>query len=969
MSTTNTRSSYWDNIKGLMMILTVFAHIILPYQHITAFDNTFDYIYMFHMPVFVFISGFFGKSESSRSFGSVMKLAVLYFVFNSIVGALWGSEVRLAPLYSYWYLLALIFWRLTAHRISKLPHITLLLIAVSFFAGFFSAFDNTFALARIIGFYPFYMSGYLLSKQDSEALVSRRYSARAVKGLLAAVLCAGIMFLADMIFSYTDEALQMFPYGYTTEAYARLVLYIIGALAIMVFRYITPDRKLPLITEIGRNSLPVFILHRPLTLLITDNMKTSSSLAIFLVALAGTAAICLLTGNNIAGKLMTAFCDGAAELFDGKGRKCTVARVAVIVVAIGYAASAILGLYSPMLSAMGDTSEDDENAFEETADVLFNIMSDEQQAEFDDAIRLTFAGDLILLEDQVKRAYTGSGYDFTDVFEYAESYISSADLAIGVFEGPMAGGEAGYTGSNYDDSKELYLNFPDEFGVAVKAAGFDLVTTANNHLLDKGIDGALRTLDVLDSIGLDHTGSYRNAEEKQASRVKIVEVSGIKLAVLSYTYGSNYYSTESLASGTVAGMTSIISGTEGELFEQLRTQVEEDFALAKSLDPDLIVVLPHMGTQFMNEPDKEQTVWFGIFKENGADIILGDHSHSVQPAVLEEYDGRSVFTAYCPGNFANIYRKNQGDTSMLVDVYIDRASKKPIGGSIVPLYTQAAADGNFRALPVYEIENNTELRKQLSTDDLERAAYAHATVTRVVFGHSMDMSAVTPRYYFDETGFLRTPNKRLELTEDMRDGILYNAMQSADTICFLGDSVTEGTKNGGCLWYEPICAHFSDKEIHNFSKGGCTIAYLNENANSIPEAQLYVIAIGTNDVRYRDEATCAMTAQDFVAAAQELSTKLRNISPQAELIFIAPWYSTDGDPYTPLSFAAKTQMNEEYSVALGKYCEDNAIAFIDANPYLSEVLTNEPHSRYLLDHIHPNCGNGVVLYSEAVLLG
>lgn len=399
MSTTNTRSSYWDNIKGLMMILTVFAHIILPYQHINVFDNTFDYIYMFHMPVFVFVSGFFGKSERSRSFGAVMKLAVLYFVFNSIIGALWGFELQLAPLYSYWYLLALIFWRLTAHCISKLPHITLLLIAVSFFAGFFPAIDNTFALARIISFYPYYMMGYLLSEQDSETLLSRKYSARAVKGLLAAVLCAGIMFLADMIFSYTDEALQMFPYGYTTEAYARLVLFIIGVLAIMVFRYITPDRKLPLITEIGRNSLPVFILHRPLTLLITDNLKTNSPLAIFLVAIGGTAAICLLTGNNIAGKLMTAFCDGAAELFDGKGKKCTVARVAVIVVAVGYVASAILGLYSPLLSSMGDTSTDDDLSSAEAADMMFNVMSDEKQVKFDDTIRLTFAGDLILLED------------------------------------------------------------------------------------------------------------------------------------------------------------------------------------------------------------------------------------------------------------------------------------------------------------------------------------------------------------------------------------------------------------------------------------------------------------------------------------------------------------------------------------------------------------------------------------------
>lgn len=752
MGNTNSRSCYWDNIKGIMMILTVFAHIILPFQHIDIFDNIFDYIYMFHMPVFVFISGFFGKSERSRGFSSILKLAVLYFIFNSVIGFLWGFELRLQPLYSYWYLLALIFWRLTAHHIAKLPHITLLLFGISFFAGFYLNIDNTFAIARIISFYPFYMMGYLLSKDDSESLVGSKYSSRALKGILLAVLCALVMFLGDMVFSYTDNSLQMFSYGYPVEAYGRIVLFIIAAIAVAVFRNITPDKKLPLITAWGRNSLPIFILHRPFTLLISDHLPGNNTVIIMLAAFIGTILICLLTGNDIAGKLMNAMCDGAAELFSGKGKKVTAVRIMVIIVALAYAVTAITGLYSDVLSQPGsDTTADNDNSSAENTDVLFNVMSEEKQYEFDNAFRLTFAGDLILLEDQVKRARTEDGYDFAPVFEYAEPYISSADLAIGVFEGPMAGAEAGYTGSNYGDGKELYLNFPDEFAAAVKDAGFDLVTTANNHVLDKGVDGAMRTLDILDSIGLEHTGSYRNEEEKQNSRVKLIEADGIKLAVLSYTYGSNYYNTADLAEGGLSYITSVISGTEGELFEKLRTQVEQDFALAKSLEPDLIVVLPHIGTQFMNSPDAEQEAWFEIFKENGADIILGDHSHSVQPAVIEEHDGRNVFTAYCPGNFANIYRENQGDTSMLVDVYIDRSTKEVIGGSIVPLYTQAPADGNFRALPIYEIQNNTELRKQLSTDDIARASNAHSIVTAVVFGYGMDISAVTERYYFDES--------------------------------------------------------------------------------------------------------------------------------------------------------------------------------------------------------------------------
>ena len=594
-------------------------------------------------------------------------------------------------------------------------------------------------------------------------------------------------------------------------------------------------------------------------------------------------------------------------------------------------------------------------------------MTAEQKSAFDNAFRITFAGDLILLEDQVKRAYNGTGYDFTDVFEYAAPYISAADYAIGVFEGPMAGEEVGYTSSNYDDGKELYLNFPDSFAEAVKNAGFDLVTTANNHVLDKGEDGALRTLDVLDKLGLDHTGSYKSTEAKQKEHIKSVERDGIKMVFLSYTYGSNYTDNSVLIDGELSYITSVISGTEGEQFERSKRGVEQDFEDAKALSPDLIIVLPHIGTQFSNSPDSEQEVWFNIFKENGADIILGDHPHVVEPAAIEKYNGKNVFAAYCPGNFANIYRAHQGDTSMLVDVYIDRSTKQVIGGSVVPLYTHARADGNFRAVPIYDIMNDAELRSQLTTDDIERAARSNDIITNVVFGHEMDITSVTERYYFNEEGFIRSKAAGLELTDEMRSGLLYSSIAAADSVCFIGDSVTEGTKNGGCPWYEPIEAYFPDKKILNYSKGGCTVSYMTERADEIPAADLYVIALGTNDVRYRDKSTCAMTAEDYVSGINELKTGLSAASPSAGFVFIAPWYSTDGDRYCPMSFSEKTALNDEYCIALEEYCKNNSIGFINANGYIKNALLTAPDRRYLLDHIHPNPSEGVRLYSEAAL--
>ena len=114
------RSAYWDNIKGILILFVVFAHVLYQLQYRSAgIDAVVDYIYMFHMPAFIFVSGYFGKSEKSRSFESIIKLVFLYFIFNSVTAFIEGYTLYLKPIYSYWYLIALSAWRLTAHRLAR----------------------------------------------------------------------------------------------------------------------------------------------------------------------------------------------------------------------------------------------------------------------------------------------------------------------------------------------------------------------------------------------------------------------------------------------------------------------------------------------------------------------------------------------------------------------------------------------------------------------------------------------------------------------------------------------------------------------------------------------------------------------------------------------------------------------------------------------------------------------------------
>ncbi len=970
------RSNYWDNIKGILILLVVFGHVLLEQSADGGTAKTVLLcIYMFHMPAFVFVSGYFGKSERSRSFESILKLGFLYFVFNTLMG-FWkgfGTPMFLTPLYSYWYLIAIIFWRLTAHRLAKVKEIRVILFAVSIFAGFYPAINNVLAMSRIIGFFPFYMAGFRMTAESIERL-QQKGKIRRLMIASAAIVAAGVGALIALRFLEVNRSTcQMFAYGERIESFGRIDIYFISAAVILALCALSVNKKIPLLSMFGRNSLWIFLLHRPATILLSNKFCRGTTVQVVFGAVGLTLLLALLFGNDILVRPLNRLAEQGGQLFsENATRKTLAARIVVLGLGLALVLKVIIGAYAgvswkDMKALLKGEQAPTTGDFESGDEPMFAAMSNEQKNAFDQAFRITFAGDLILLEDQVKRGKTKEGYDFSEVFEYAKPYIESADFAIGVFEGPMAGAAAGYSSSNFNDGKELWLNFPDEFAIAVKEAGFDLVTTANNHLLDRGVDGTIRTLDVMDQIGLNHTGTYRNAREKETERVKLVTIEGIRIAVLSYTYGSNKENKRLLDDDDLAFLSSVACGTSGELFEKCKKQVIQDLDDAKEMNPDLIVVLPHWGGQFDNVLNGEQMTWQKIFAENGADIILGDHAHVVQPIRIENFNGKDVFCAFCPGNFANIYRDKQGDTSMLVDVYIDRETKKVIGGSIVPLYTQATLEGNYRALPVYEIMNNSQLRKQLSTDDLLRVEKANETVTRVVLDETMSISMITERYYFDANGFCRSKTTGMAWKEGYKKGAFYRAVKDAQSICFVGDSITEGTRNGGCPWYEPLEEYLTGKTVLNYSKGGCTVSYMIEKLSLIPIADVYVIALGTNDVRYRDSKLCAMTKEDYVIALDRLRKGLVERSPSATFVFIAPWYSIDGDPYCELSFAEKTRLNEAYSEELERYCVGEGDVFVNPNSLICEALENAPSGEYLLDHIHPNALRGVVLYSEAVV--
>ncbi len=134
---------------------------------------------------------------------------------------------------------------------------------------------------------------------------------------------------------------------------------------------------------------------------------------------------------------------------------------------------------------------------------------------------------------QTNDAYDAAtdSYSYLPCFQYVRPWIESADYAVANFETTLNGPP--YSG---------YPQFcaPDALAYGVQAIGFDLVTTANNHCMDKGYNGLVRTLDTLDAAGLKHVGTYRTQEEFDANKgVVVADVGGISVAFLGYTYGTN----------------------------------------------------------------------------------------------------------------------------------------------------------------------------------------------------------------------------------------------------------------------------------------------------------------------------------------------------------------------------------------------------------------------------------------------
>lgn len=255
---------------------------------------------------------------------------------------------------------------------------------------------------------------------------------------------------------------------------------------------------------------------------------------------------------------------------------------------------------------------------------------------------LYFVGDAMQHQAQLDQARSlgkGSCYDYRECFELIAPIVKKADYAIVNLEVPLGGGKGGYTGFPC-------FSAPDSFAEALKDAGFDLFLTANNHTLDRRDYGLRRTITVLDSLKVDHIGTYDNNTDRLQKVPFIKEINGIKVAFLNYTYGTNGISAR--------------EGAEVSLID--RDSMAREIAASRQNGAELVVVCVHWGEEYQLRENASQRNLAQFLLEQGTDMIIGGHPHVIQPMKIVDNPatGKKALIVYSLGNF--ISNMKTGDT-------------------------------------------------------------------------------------------------------------------------------------------------------------------------------------------------------------------------------------------------------------------------------------------------------------------
>ena len=255
-------------------------------------------------------------------------------------------------------------------------------------------------------------------------------------------------------------------------------------------------------------------------------------------------------------------------------------------------------------------------------------------------------GDLLMHEPVIRSARQEDGsYDFSYLFRYLKEYIQARDYAAVNLETTFGGPAYPYQGNPE-------FNCPDDLADALKAAGYDMVLTANNHASDTYASGILRTLEQLRSRELTTLGTMFSNDEK---KYEIVEANGIRLGMFCCTYATNELSEgqPSLNHRDFVRTRGIVNYYLESRLERFFTEAEDHIANMRADGAEAIIFYLHWGKEYVTQAGDLQQGIAQRLCDLGVDVIIGGHPHVVQPVELIESSvdpGHRTVCIYSLGN-------------------------------------------------------------------------------------------------------------------------------------------------------------------------------------------------------------------------------------------------------------------------------------------------------------------------------
>lgn len=317
----------------------------------------------------------------------------------------------------------------------------------------------------------------------------------------------------------------------------------------------------------------------------------------------------------------------------------------------------------------------------------------QEELKLDYKATILSVGDVMFHSPQLDAAKQADGsYTFMDNFRFLRDILNKG-YAIANFESTIA-----------DKNFMGYPSFrtPASSMHALRFAGFDMLALANNHSLDGGVPGIVRTNETAHAYGFDVVGTYTDPEKTEP---KIVNINGRDIAFLNYTYGLN-------------GLDRYIEGKEYMVNLIKEDKILKDIDYAKKHAQGIVVII-HWGTEYRRTADDHQKRWAKFLADNGVDIILGSHPHVIEPVEIIESNGHKTYCIYSQGNFISNQRREfmkgspYGEDGVIVEltiksngdrIYVENAKyhptwvdrgKNPLSFTIYPC--EAVLNGEIKA--------------------------------------------------------------------------------------------------------------------------------------------------------------------------------------------------------------------------------------------------------------------------------